>query len=227
LVRQNFLSENRKPVLLSFGQDGLSDSEWEKIAGARPIAFVYLSEHMRRKAASGAFDWPSPRTGLKAQEEFHEKARKWPVGMAVAYPRFHDIYEQAKVHASWGKIDDDDGKTFAVTLENALRSGLPFVQISTWNDWGEGTMIEPSTEFGYRDLEVVQRLRRQIIEPHFANDRDDLRLPLRLYKLRKAGKDRRPSHEELDHVAQMLSKGSNKAARESLDLMEKRTRPAR
>ena len=58
--------------------------------------------------------------------------------MAVAYPRFHDIYEQAKVHPSWGTIDDNGGKTFALTLERALRSGLPLVQISTWNDWGKG-----------------------------------------------------------------------------------------
>ena len=105
-----------------------------------------------------------------AQDEFYKKASEWPVGMAVAYPRFHDIYEQAKVHPSWGKIDDDDGKTFAVTLEKALRSGLPLVQISTWNDWGEGT-----------DDRAVQRssatatsrsfsgLRRQIIEPGFTN----------------------------------------------------------
>jgi len=25
------------------------------------------------------------------------------------------------------------------------------VQIATWNDWGEGTGIEPTAEFGYRD----------------------------------------------------------------------------
>ena len=109
--------------------------------------------------------------------------------MAVAYPRFHDIYEQAKVHPSWGTIDDDGGKTFAATLRKALQSGLPLVQISTWNDWGEGTMIEPSTEFGYRDLEVVQRLRRQFIDPGFVGEPEDLRLPHRLYTLRKAAKD--------------------------------------
>ena len=102
---------------------------------------------------------------------------------------------------------------------------LALVQISTWNDWGEGTMIEPSTEFGYRDLEVVQRLRRQIIEPGFANKPDDLRLPHRLYKLRKAAKDQPALSQELDRVSRLLSKGSIKAARESLDLMEKRRRP--
>jgi hypothetical protein len=29
------------------------------------------------------------------------------------------------------------------------------IQIATWNDWGEGTVVEPSREFGYRDLELV------------------------------------------------------------------------
>ncbi len=225
--RPEYLKINGQPVLLSFGQDGLSDAEWEGVAGGRPVAFVYLSEHRRRQAATGAFDWPTPRVGPVAQDEFYKKASEWPVGMAVAYPRFHDIYEQAGVHPSWGEIADDNGKTFAATLEKALRSRLPLVQISTWNDWGEGTMIEPSSEFGYRDLEVVQRLRRQIVEPGFTNGPEDLRLPHRLYKLRKVPNDRPRLSQELDRVSRLLSKGSIKSARESLDLMEKQRRPAR
>ena len=106
--------------------------------------------------------------------------------MPVAFPRFHDIYREAKVHESWGRIDDQGGKTFEDTLDRALRSKSPMVQIATWNDWGEGTIIEPSLEFGYRDLEVIQRLRRQHVEPGFSPRADDLHLPLRLYELRKA-----------------------------------------
>ena len=30
-----------------------------------PVKFVYLSEHERRKAAAGAFDWPSPPSGFR------------------------------------------------------------------------------------------------------------------------------------------------------------------
>jgi hypothetical protein len=223
----SYLKINGQPHLLSFGQDGLSDLEWEKVAAARPITFLYLSEHRRRNAAAGAFDWPSPRIGLKAQDQFYEEAARWPVGIAVAYPRFHDIYEQAKVHASWGHIDDDDGKTLAVTLEKALRSGLPLVQISTWNDWGEGTMVEPSTEFGYRDLEVVQRLRRRFIEPGFVGEPEDLRLPHRLYILRKAAQDRTLLAQELDRVSQHLSKRSIGAATELLDSIGRRSRKTR
>ena len=130
--------------------------------------------------------------------------------MAVAYPRFHDIYEQAKVHPSWGNIADDEGKTFAMTLTKALKSGLPVVQISTWNDWGEGTIIEPSTEFGYRDLEVVQHARRQFIDPGFAGKAEDLRLPHRLYTLRKAVKGQSILAGELDRIARAIKQSSGR-----------------
>jgi len=221
-AKTSYLKLGDRPVLLSFGHDGLSDAEWERVVGDGPNAFVYLSEHHRRKAAAGAFDWPSPRIGQIAHDEFNKRATQWPVGMAVAYPRFHDIYEEAKVHPSWGKIDDDHGKTFVDTLERALRSGLPLVQISTWNDWGEGTMIEPSVEFGYRDLEVVQRLRRELIDPKFAGNAEDLRLPLRLYQARKSAKVSVTSARDLDQVAQLLGNRSIAAARARLDSIERR-----
>lgn len=75
------------------------------------------------------------------------------------------------------------------TLEQALRSKASLIQIATWNDWGEGTIIEPSVEFGYRDLQTTQRLRRQHIEPRFTYKPEDLPLPVALYRLRKKHKN--------------------------------------
>jgi Glycosyl hydrolase family 99 len=226
-ARPSYLKLGGQPVLLSFGQSGLSNSEWQDVVAGLPAKLVYLSEHERRNAAAGAFDWPSPRIGPAAQDEFYKKAARWPVGMAVAYPRFHDIYEQAKVHPSWGNIADDNGKTFTLTLTKALQSGLPFVQISTWNDWGEGTIIEPSIEFGYRDLEIVQHTRRQCIDPDFAGKPEDLRLPHRLYTLRKAVKGQATLTRELDRIAQLLSQRAVGVANESLDTMERQSRNTR
>jgi Glycosyl hydrolase family 99 len=217
-----YLKVKGQPVVLSFGQSGLTDVEWQDVLAGGAFNLIYLSEHQRRKAAAGAFDWPSPRVRPSAQDEFYKNVAHWPVGMAVAYPRFHDIYEQAKVHPSWGSIDDNGGKTFSTTLAKALRSGLPLVQISTWNDWGEGTMIEPSTEFGYRDLEVIQRMRRQFAEPDFVAIPEDLRLPHRLYTLRKAVKNQPFVVRDLDKVAQLLSKRAIGAASQSLDSIERR-----
>jgi Glycosyl hydrolase family 71 len=217
--RPSYLKINGRPLLLSFGRDGLTDSEWSQVLTSWTQAPLYLSEHARRSVAAGAFDWPVPSEGVKAQDAFYKEAALWPVAMAVAYPRFHDIYEQAKVHKSWGTIDDDGGKTFALTLERALKSNLPFVQICTWNDWGEGTIVEPSVEFGYRDLEVIQRLRRQSIKSAFAGNPQDLRLPQRLFQLRKDKKRAAPSG-ELDRIAQLLIKGSTTAARNALGAIE-------
>ena len=164
-------------------------------------------------------------SGRQAQDAFYRESKNWPLGIAVAFPRFHDIYEQAKAHPSWGSIDDEKGKTFSSTLETALKSGLPLVQICTWNDWGEGTMIEPSREFGFRDLEVVQRLRRQYIEPGFPSRTEDLKLPVRLFKLRKESKQRAIPVLMLDEVARLLSKRRPGAARDRLDAIEREMPP--
>ena len=96
------------------------------------------------------------------------------------------------------------------------------VQISTWNDWGEGTVIEPSAEFGYRDLEVAQRLRRRHVEPGFSATADDLRLPHRLFKLRKAATGRVATARELDRIAGLLANRSTGPAREALDRLDHR-----
>ena len=157
-----YLRWNGKPVWLSFGNGGLTDTEWETVLAARGAPSIYLSEHRQRAGAQGAFDWPIPGQGLKAVEDFVARSRDWPVFMPVIFPRFHDIYGAAKVQDAYPIIPDDAGHTFERTLQMALHSGAPFAQIATWNDWGEGTQIEPSREFGRRDLEALARLRNSV-----------------------------------------------------------------
>ena len=66
----------------------------------------------------------------------------------MAFPRFVDFYAEAKVGKSYGRIDDNQGKSFRTMLKQSLQSNASVVQLATWNDWGEGTQIEPSIEFG-------------------------------------------------------------------------------
>jgi hypothetical protein len=219
-ARPNYLRLNGKPVLLSFGQDGLTDREWDRVAATVTEMPLHLSEHRRRAAAAGGFDWPAPQEGLSSLDRFYKLASGWPVAMPVALPRFHDIYQEAGVHASWGFIPDDGGRTFTTTLDRALKSGAPFVQIATWNDWGEGTTVEPSVEFGYRDLEAVQRLRRAAGDPAFSLTPEDLRLPYRLFLLRGKQAGRPKLKAELDTVAGLLATGGVSKARAALDRIE-------
>jgi hypothetical protein len=219
-VRPIYLKLNGKPVLLSFGQEGLTDAEWDRVAASVTEMPLYLSEHRRRAAAAGGFDWPLPQEGLAHLDRFYKLAASWPVAMPVAFPRFHDIYQEAGVHASWGAIADDEGRTFATTLERALKNEAPLVQIATWNDWGEGTMVEPSVEFGYRDLETVQRLRKAAGDPAFSFTSEDLRLPYRLLLLRREENRHSQIKAELDAVAVLLAMGAVSKARETLDRIE-------
>ncbi len=213
----SYVSLDGKPLLLSFGQAGLSDAEWTQCLEQSKTPVTYFSQHHRRAAAVGAFDWPVPSEALNAFERFHIDARSWPRSIPVAFPRFVDIYAEAKVSVSYGRLDDDKGKLFRIMLEQALQSNAPIVQLATWNDWGEGTQIEPSVEFGYRDLETVQTLRRKHVDPKFAFQPDDLRLPQRLLEARrKLGADQK----RLDEIARTID-GNVKQARLALDEIKK------
>jgi len=210
-----------RPLLLSFGREGLDDGEWSRaLAGVRP-APAYVSQQQRRTAAAGGFDWPLPKEGLAAVERFERESRPWPQRIPVAFPRFADIYEQAGVHASWGSIPDDDGRTLRTTLARALESAPAVVQIATWNDWGEGTMIEPSREFGRRDLEAVQELRRRHGDAAFPFRPADLALPGRLLALRR-GPAAADSGPLLDDVARAITAGDTPRAAALLEGCENR-----
>jgi len=204
-----------RPLLLSFGREGLDDGEWSRaLAGITP-APAYVSQQQRRTAAVGGFDWPLPKEGLAAIDRFATESRGWPQRIPVAFPRFADIYEQAGVHASFGAVPDDDGRTFRTTLGRALEAAPAIVQIATWNDWGEGTMIEPSREFGTRDLEAVQELRRRHVDAAFPFRPADLALAVRLLSLRRADSgDRGPL---LDDVARAIAAGDAPRAATLLD----------
>lgn len=88
-----------------------------------------------------------------------------------------------------------------------MQSKAPLIQIATWNDWGEGTQIEPSHELGYRDLETILELRRKFL-PVSRNKTKlpQLRLPARLLEQRRQLQDE-DSKKRLDHVAGLLAEG--------------------
>jgi len=187
----SYLRFDGRPVLLSFGEPYYKDAQWNELFSVLPTKPLYLTENLVRAqtAATSGFDWPAPKGGAEGasqeQNDFYERAKGWPYFIAAAYPRFQDIYAQAGVQPSWGAIPDDDGRTYTQTLTRALKSDASVVQLVTWNDWGEGTQIEPSVEFGYRDLEVTQRLRRQYLDPQFSHNSTELRLPVEWYRLKK------------------------------------------
>ncbi len=211
----SYVRLNDKPVLLSFGHAGLTDEEWSVCLRQAGVAVAYFSQHERRTAAIGGFDWPVPKDALASFRRFHAAMKSWQYAIPVVYPRFVDIYRQAGVGESYGHLEDDEGRSFRRMLERAIEARPPMIQLATWNDWGEGTVIEPSREFGYRDLEAIHRMVARPT-PARVGEALYLRLPLRLLQARR---DQAADPGILDAVAMQIATGSVTEAAGKLDQM--------
>ena len=213
-----YLKIGGRPVLLTFGNPYYSDAQWTNIFSVLPQKPLYFTESNRHgmDVSAGGFDWPMPGSGtggaLKAQDTFYADAGMGPF-IPAAFPRFDDSYAQAGVGKSYGTIEDRDGKTYTETLTRALQSPAPIVQLVTWNDWGEGTQIEPSVQHGYRDLAETQRLRKRYLEPAFAPTPADLALPLEWYTLTKKQRSNPVARAKLGLVFPLVVSGQTGKAR--------------
>ncbi len=137
---------------------------------------------------------------LQDLEQFYsEVAPGLERAFGSAYPGFRDFYAEG----GWGdglgwQIAHEGGSTFAQTLALAAKADIDALQLVTWNDFGEGTMIEPTREFGFALLEQVQSF------TGVAYDRDELALVQQLYALRKVHAGDAEVREQLDQVFHCL-----------------------
>ena len=220
-----YLKQDGRPVFLVFGSGYYSGDQWNQLFSVLPQPPQFYTESNRRAPAVGGFAWPQPGKGtansFREMDQFYTRAKGWSHFIPSAFPRFHDIYAQAQVQKSWGEIEDRGGKTYEQTLERALVSRASLIQLVTWNDWGEGTQIEPSVEFGYRDLEATQRARRKYLSSSFPYTAQDLRLPVELYTLRKKFAADKAAHTKLEAISHLLFADNLKEARTELARLAK------
>ncbi|MCP4889760.1 MAG: hypothetical protein GY904_24530 [Planctomycetaceae bacterium] len=211
-----------KPVLLSFGHTGLTSDEWTECINEIEFPIAYFSQDLRRKGALGGFGWPSPNAGMQQVDRFLAESAKWPHAIPAAFPRFDDIYLQAGVSKGYPQLADDDGATLETTLTKAIQSQASIIQIATWNDWGEGTQIEPSREHQYRDLRLIQKWCRKDNPKDNPKDEatrnSEFRMPGQILKLRQ---DKTQTPPELDQAVLELAAGNIEQARALLQTMQK------
>jgi hypothetical protein len=223
--KPHYLRYNNRPLLLNFGPMHLRDPiVWDTAFNALPVrpAFYALHHLWKKVEADGGFTWvhhdafdslPDTKTVLvRIGETFRYPSRDPSQVIVSAYPGFKDVYGQG------GRVlEHRDGATLRETLQVGMAGEWPIIQLITWNDYGEGTIIEPTHEFGYTFLEIVQAARRSEQGDAFRFTPDDLRLPARLYALRKLGD---VPQNALDRVADLLTRGNCTRARAALDRLE-------
>ncbi|MBL0744458.1 glycoside hydrolase family 71/99-like protein [Chryseolinea lacunae] len=152
---------DKKPLLLTFGPRYFKDmDQWTDIfKDVTKPAFLPLWDHAGfvGNNGSGQFAWVDFNASLSQLNSFYNKKGNMSVLMGSAYPRFHDFYKEGGTGNSYGYVDFNDGQTFSNTLAKAKEYNLDYLQLVTWNDFGEGTVIEPTTEDQYKCLEILQQ----------------------------------------------------------------------
>jgi hypothetical protein len=185
-----------KPLLLIFGPITLqNENDWEdvfSVLSPQP-AFLTLQDffHTARTSAAGEYMWVDARRA----EDKYANLKEHPVHIGAAYPGFRDYYKEGgngdNLNVSW---DYDNGNLFKNLLDLGKEEGMQYMQLETWNDFGEGTMIEPTQEFEYKFLSINQ----QFAGVNYS--KEELASIKRFYDLRKANKGKRENNKKLDQV---------------------------
>jgi len=145
-----------RPVVLFFDGNKFP-FDWRRVRAAlsRSPLFVFRNTGaFDNPASEGGFAWNAPEVangsdpeGLRYLERFYERAQRSPdrFVMGAVYKGFDDS------RASWGtgkRIPENCGQTWLDTFAEINRfysasRQLPALLIVTWNDYEEGTAVEP------------------------------------------------------------------------------------
>jgi hypothetical protein len=127
-------------------------------------------------ARDGTFGWIYS-DGVMGVSNYYERTDQGSK-VPVVYPGFNAAYGNGA--PGWSVPYDVSGDTFT-TLWNLAKGVGQLVQVATWNDYTEGTMIEPTNEFGYKYLTTLQKL----LGVNYGQA--ELEIVRKLYDARKAG----------------------------------------
>lgn len=211
--RPNYIKMNGAPFLIDFGpQTFLQPGDWDDVLSVlNPRPHFYTLWHQMWQGGENArgeyaWLWVDFLLGLGNFYDFNPSPEK----MGVAYPGFHTFYDLGGWPGPGWRIDHNGTESFRQTLQLALDKGMTAIQIATWNDYGEGTMIEPTREFGTGFLEVLQKT---LVPQYTTKEFDIIR---ELYKKRIEFKGRGDIQKVLDQVAGALANMEPKKAAQIL-----------
>ncbi|HEX2874078.1 MAG TPA: hypothetical protein VHP33_22640 [Polyangiaceae bacterium] len=154
--RPNHIKLNNAPALYVFGPQKIGAGDWPAVlaaTGTDPMFFTLWYNDKAGGARDGTFGWIYS-DGVQGVRNYYDRADQG-TKVPVVYPGFNAAYPNGA--PGWSVPYDVEGDTFS-TLWNASKGVGETVQLATWNDYTEGTMIEPTNEFGYKYLVSLQKL---------------------------------------------------------------------
>jgi hypothetical protein len=94
--------------------------------------------------------------GIAAYNRAHHTGKIWAAGVE---PGFDDTRVPGRAHPH--VISRRNGATYRESWQAAIASRPQWITVSTWNEWFEGAMIEPSRSYGSRYLTLTATFARR------------------------------------------------------------------
>ena len=193
----NYIKINNKPLLLNFGPITLQTPEqWTNAFSnltTKPTFLTLWHESSEAGSnASGEYAWVY-QDNSHLSNFYTNNLPNLSIAMGSAYPGFKDFYAQGGGGDPIGwTIEHNNGATLDETLNLAKNANLNYLQLITWNDFGEGTMIEPTVEFQYSFIEKIKTFSGVQNQGNFFSEIS------KLYNLRKQYKGNASVQKKLD-----------------------------
>jgi hypothetical protein len=149
----NYETINNEPLLLNFGPQHIETGmEWSTVFSVlSPVIpqFYTLSGHSGLAAgvADGEFAWVQS-GGITDLSNFYNSSYSG-AKISAAFSGYNSFYIEGGTSCSgctW--VITPTVADFKQTLDLSLQQANNYIQLVTWNDYGEGTIIEP-TDFTY------------------------------------------------------------------------------
>lgn len=161
--------------------------------------FPWISMGSCKNLADSSICW-----GESALNSFYNSMEQHNKTLAIGnvYPGFDDrIVHSWTRDGAWRYMKRvvNDGEVMAITWDKNINFKsatieVPWIQITTWNDWAEGTSIEPgdAKSFGYQAIQICRK-KALDFKNIKAGPADSLgvTVPYEIFKLRKKGMNAR------------------------------------
>lgn len=186
-----YMKVNRRPVLVVWGDHTLENHEWNQILEPvrkkyNPIvvySFFFKNDARQRRWYGGVTRKGRPNSldvdGLYPWLLIGTKSSMLS-RLSIQYRRLRDLKRRGiidlVVGSVWANFNDtgvwawggkkprvipDARFLYETTWESAIHNRADWISIATWNDWNEGSQIEPDVRNGDRALQITSRYSRR------------------------------------------------------------------
>ena len=220
--KENYINIKENPLFMVFGPNYIDAPEdWHEILSLlkREISLLTLwgsQSKVGENNSVGEYAWIDE-NHIQTVSGYYNYVIDFDTNIVggIVYPGFNDYYIEggwkSNLDYDW-QIENKETITFQETFDETLKHEVDFIQVATWNDFGEGTQIEPTLEYGFKYLNLLQKY----TEASYTEE--DLKIPYYIYKLRKLHPNNETVTFLLDIAYTYALKGNVKKAKRIIGL---------